>query len=116
MPALSLLAVGVRVAVQVIPPSLVLRLLRLPLATVKSAISRPLTASSKVMVTVAVSPTFRLLSLSEMLADGRTPSTTRALLAPREPAAPGAARVRIASWPAAPLIVPPLRVSAVVAA
>ncbi|MDT4838233.1 hypothetical protein FQZ97_719850 [compost metagenome] len=116
MPALRLSAVGVRVAVQVMPPSLELRLLRVPLATVKSAISRPLTASSKVMVTVLVSPAARAVSVSVMVAVGRTPSTTRSLLAPREPAAPGAARVRMASWLAAPLIVPPLRVSAVVAA
>ncbi|MCY1397412.1 hypothetical protein D9M71_124140 [compost metagenome] len=71
MPALSLLAVGVRVAVQVIPPSLVLRLLSTPLATVKSAISRPLTASLKVMVTVLVSPAASALSATVMVAVGR---------------------------------------------
>ena len=51
-----MLAVGFRVAVQV-TPSLLLRLLRLPFATVKSPISSPVTASLKVMMTVELSPT-----------------------------------------------------------
>ncbi|MWV13176.1 hypothetical protein F3I62_13800, partial [Pseudomonas sp. R-28-1W-6] len=44
-------ALGVRVAVQVMPPSLLLTALRLPLVTVRSALLKPLTASLKVMVT-----------------------------------------------------------------
>lgn len=40
------------------------------------------------------------------------PSITRAALAPREPMAPGAGRVRVASLPAASLLVPPLRARA----
>ena len=47
---------GVRVLVQVMPPSLELRLDKLPLATVKSPVVKPVTASLKVSVTVAVSP------------------------------------------------------------
>ena len=90
---------GVNVAVQVIPPSLLVRLLRAPLATLKSAVLKPLTASLNVTVTVAVSPIRRAVSLRVMLvAVGRTPSTTSALLAPREPAAPGVGRVRLADW------------------
>ncbi|MNG23978.1 hypothetical protein D3C84_1086480 [compost metagenome] len=66
-----MLAVGVRVAVQVMPPSPLLRLLRAPLATVKSPMARPLTASLKVIVTVLVSPTARAVSATTMLAVGR---------------------------------------------
>ena len=42
-------------------------------------------------------------------------SITNALLLPNEFAAPGAAKVRVALLPAASLIVPPLRVNALVA-
>ncbi|MNE54633.1 hypothetical protein D3C80_1494250 [compost metagenome] len=66
-----MLSVGVRVAVQVIPPSPLLRLLRAPLATVKSPMARPLTASLKVIVTVLVSPAARAASATTMLAVGR---------------------------------------------
>ena len=45
------LAVGVKVAVQVMPPSLLLTALSVPLATVRSALVKPVTASLKVMVT-----------------------------------------------------------------
>ncbi len=115
--ASAMLALGVKVAVQVRPPSLVLSPLRLPLATLKSAMSRPLTCSLKVTVTVAVSPIRRLVSLRVMLvAAGRTPSTTRSLLAPREPAPPGVGRVRTAFWLAASWMVPPLRLRAEVEA
>ncbi|MNF88145.1 hypothetical protein D3C84_706320 [compost metagenome] len=67
----STLAVGIRVAVQVIPPSPLLRLLRTPLATVKSPMARPLTASLKVIVTVLVSPAASAVSATTMLAVGR---------------------------------------------
>ena len=65
------LALGVRVAVQVMPPSLLARLLRPPLATLKSAAVKPLTASLNVTVTVAVSPIRRAVSATTMLAVGR---------------------------------------------
>ncbi len=65
-------AVGVRVAVQVMPPSLLLIALRVALATVRSALLKPLTVSEKVMVTSEVSPAVRLLSAIRMLAVGRT--------------------------------------------
>ncbi|MNE68225.1 hypothetical protein D3C80_1638770 [compost metagenome] len=71
MPALRLSAVGVRVAVQVMPPSVDTRLLSTPFCTVKSVRSNPLTASSKVMVTVLVSPTARAVSATTMVAVGR---------------------------------------------
>src|SRR3546814_2158588 len=48
------LAVGVSVAVQVTPPSLLARPLNAPLASAKSAVVRPLTASLKVIVTSEV--------------------------------------------------------------
>ncbi|MNG34359.1 hypothetical protein D3C84_1208220 [compost metagenome] len=64
-------AVGVRVAVQVMPPSPLERPLSAPLATVKSPMARPLTASLKVMVTVLVSPATRAVSATTMLAVGR---------------------------------------------
>ncbi|MCY1559720.1 hypothetical protein D9M68_967820 [compost metagenome] len=64
-------AVGVRVAVQVIPPSADTRLLSVPLATVKSDRVRPFTASLKVMVTVLVSPTARAVSATVMVTVGR---------------------------------------------
>ncbi|MNR66991.1 hypothetical protein D3C85_1907530 [compost metagenome] len=66
-----MLAVGVRVAVQVMPPSPLLRLLRAPLATVKSPMASPVTASLKVMVTVLVSPAASAVSATTMLAVGR---------------------------------------------
>ena len=61
------LAVGVSVAVQVMPPSPVLRLLSEALAALRSAEVKPVTASVKVNVTVAVSPIFNLVSLMVML-------------------------------------------------
>ncbi|MCY1426662.1 hypothetical protein D9M71_424850 [compost metagenome] len=74
LPALSMLLVGVRVAVQVMPPSEELRLLRTPLATVKSLMSRPVTTSLKVMVTLVVSPAARVVSATTIMAVGRTVS------------------------------------------
>ncbi|MNJ58502.1 hypothetical protein D3C77_541350 [compost metagenome] len=67
-------AVGVRVAVQVMPPSALLKPLNTPLATVKSAVVNPVTASLKVMVTVDVSPMVSEVSATTMLAVGRTVS------------------------------------------
>ena len=48
--------VGVNVAVQVTPPSLLLTAVNVPLAIVRSALVKPVTASQKVMVTSEVSP------------------------------------------------------------
>ena len=69
------LNVGVNVAVQVMPPSLLLTLLRLPLATLRSLLSKPVTASLKVMVANEVSPGRRSLSLMTIVAVGRWLST-----------------------------------------
>ncbi|MCY1244592.1 hypothetical protein D9M71_124150 [compost metagenome] len=74
LPVLVVPDVGVRVAVQVMPPSLELRLLSTPLATVKSAVVRPVTASLKVMVTVLVSPAAKAVSATVMVAVGRAVS------------------------------------------
>ena len=57
------LAVGVRVALQVMPPSPLLRLERVALGASRSALEKPVITSVKVKVTVAVSPIFRALSL-----------------------------------------------------
>src|SRR4051812_40930830 len=48
------LAVGVIVAVQVMPPSIELTALKVPLAMVKFALVKPVTASLKVMLTSKV--------------------------------------------------------------
>ena len=71
------LTLGVSVAVQVRPPSLLLRLVRAPLATVTSAVVKPVTASVKAKVTVAVSPILSAVSEIEMADSrlGRTVST-----------------------------------------
>ena len=70
------LTVGVKVAVQVTPPSLDDTLLSVPLAMVRSALVKPLTASLKVMVTPEVSPALRALSATTMVAVGTWVSTT----------------------------------------
>ena len=67
-------AVGVKVAVQVVPPSLLLTALRVPLLTARSALLKPETGSLKVMVTSEVSPTDRLASATTMVALGRAVS------------------------------------------
>ncbi len=68
----STLLDGVNVAVQVIPPSLLLTVLSVPLAMLKSALVKPLTASLKVMVTRLVSPTAKAVSATTMVAVGST--------------------------------------------
>ncbi|MNP46661.1 hypothetical protein D3C76_1406740 [compost metagenome] len=57
--AILTLAVGVSIAVQVLPPSLLLRSDKVPLAMLMSDKSKPRTASLKVMVTCEVWPTPR---------------------------------------------------------
>ena len=69
-----MLAVGVKVVVHVMPPSLELTALKVPLAMVRSALVKPVTASLKVIVTSDVSPIVRLLSATTMLAVGLTVS------------------------------------------
>ncbi|MNN16037.1 hypothetical protein D3C81_1291620 [compost metagenome] len=68
--------VGVNVAVQVMPPSLDETLLSVPLATLRSELSKPVTASLKVIVTSAVSPGRRSVSLMTIVAVGRWLSIT----------------------------------------
>ncbi len=66
--------VGVKVPVQVMPPSLVVMLLRVPLATVKSLLSKLATASENVSVTRDVSPAFKAVSATTIVAVGRAVS------------------------------------------
>ena len=75
--AAVVLALGVSVAVQVMPPSLLLRLESEALGALKSAMVKPVTASAKVKVSVAVSPMRRAVSLIVMAeaSVGRTVST-----------------------------------------
>jgi hypothetical protein len=73
------LAVGVKVAVQVMPPSLLVRFDSVPLATLRSDRSKPVTASLKVMVTVVVSPMPRRLSATTMVAVGSAVSMAKLL-------------------------------------
>ena len=70
----SILLVGVKVAVQVMPPSLLLTALRVPFSTVMSALAKPVTASLKVKVTRLVSPTRKAVSAMAMLTVGATVS------------------------------------------
>ncbi|MNZ89063.1 hypothetical protein D3C78_1079670 [compost metagenome] len=65
-----MLAVGVSVAVQVLPPSLLLRALKVPLATVRSLLVKPLTASEKVIVTWLVWPIPSSVLATTMVAVG----------------------------------------------
>jgi len=85
------------------------------LARAKSSVDTPLTGSLKVTlklteVSVEAAPPAGAMALTT----GAAPSMTRALFAPSELAAPGTGRVRVAVLPAASLMVPPLRASAVV--
>ncbi len=59
-------AVGVNVAVQVMPPSIEPTAPRVPLAIVRSVLSKPVTASENVKVTRVVSPTDRAESATTM--------------------------------------------------
>ncbi len=76
--------VGVSVAVQVVPPSLELTELSVPLATVMSALVKPLTASLKVKVTPDVSPTLSAASATttETVGTGITASSINRLFMP----------------------------------
>ena len=63
-------AVGARVAVQVIPPSVDETVVRVALAMVRSSFAKPVTASEKVKVTKDVSPILRVVSVTMMAAVG----------------------------------------------
>ena len=67
---------GVKVAVQVLPPSAVATAESVPPCTVKSALLKPLTTSLKVMVTAAVSPALSVDLSNAMVALGARVSTT----------------------------------------
>ena len=68
------LALGVNVPVQVIPPSLLVTALNVPLATLRSALVKPVTASLNVNVTSDVSPIFSAGLATTMVAVGRAVS------------------------------------------
>ncbi len=68
------LTVGVKVAVQVMPPLELLTALKVPFAIVRSALVKPVTASLKVIVTSEVSPAVNELSATTIEAVGRTES------------------------------------------
>jgi hypothetical protein len=56
------------------PPSLLLTALSVPLATLRSALVKPVTASLKVMVTPEVSPAASAVSATTRVAVGRAVS------------------------------------------
>ena len=73
---LSKLTVGVKVPVQVTPPLELASVVKVPLATVTSLLSKPVTASENVMVTSDVSPALRASSAIVIeTTDGATVST-----------------------------------------
>ena len=65
------LAVGVKVAVQVMPPFTEATAVSAPLAIVRSALVKPVTASLKVIVTSDVSPAFSAVAVTTIVAVGR---------------------------------------------
>ena len=69
------LVVGVKVPVQVRPPSLLLTVLKVPLSTVMSALAKPVTASLKVKVTKLVSPARNAVSAMVIATVGARVST-----------------------------------------
>ncbi len=71
----EMLALGVNVAVQVTPPSVLARVLSVPLLMVRSELSNPLTAELKVTVTNDVSPMLNVVSAITMVAVGTLVST-----------------------------------------
>ena len=71
----SLIALlGVNVAPQVMPPSLLLTALKVPLVIVRSALLKPVTASLNVIVTWEESPIFSAGLATTMVAEGNTVS------------------------------------------
>ena len=83
----------------------------------KSEVLTPVTFSEKVTKNCAEVPLIVALPVLVMLSTvGTVVLMAISLLAPKEFAAPGAARVKVASFPAASLMVPAARDSAVVLA
>ena len=74
----SIVDVGVKIAVQVKPPLVLVTALNVPFALVnkRSSLVKPLTTSLNVMVTKAVSPIFNAVSDTVMVAVGAKVSTT----------------------------------------
>ncbi|MNY40530.1 hypothetical protein D3C86_1752800 [compost metagenome] len=70
-----MLAVGVKVPVQVLPPSLLARLVNSPLVTLRSDKSKSLTASLNVKVTSVVWPMPRFGLATTMVTVGRVASS-----------------------------------------
>jgi hypothetical protein len=83
---------------------------------VKSSVEILLTDSSKVTAKSMLAALAAGEPLGAMLVTlGTTPSIARSLFAPRELAAPGEARVKVAGLVAASKMVPPFKVSELVA-
>ena len=86
----------------------------MPLVTDKSPITNPVPDSEKVIV-IGIGEVPVGLDAEDVIETvGAVVSMIIALLAPRDPAAPGLARVQVALFNAASLIVPPLRAREVV--
>ena len=83
-----------------------------PPVTVRSPCAKSVDASVRLIVNVAVSPTFNEETSEAIVIVGAVVSITKALLSAKEPEAPGDAKVRVALFPAASLIVPLFNVSA----
>ena len=80
-----------------------------PVSRVNCGVPLTVTASVNVTVIAATSPIFNVPSeVVEVTLEtvGTTPSITNALLAPRDPEAPGDAKVKVALFPVASFIVP----------
>ena len=90
----SRFVVGVKVPVQVLPSSAEASVLRVPPATVRSALAKPLTFSLKVIVTRLLSPAWSALSASTMLAVGALVSMVIEGVVPVPPVLPAASVYR----------------------
>ena len=91
----------------------------MPWATLRSAVVKPVTGSLKVMVTVLVSPALSAVSLTTMVAVGRTVSTVMAMAlsgsVPSALALPAASeKVALATWMEAPVVLLALGVNVAV--
>ena len=96
--ASSVFPEGVNVAVKVIPPSKELTTERVPFEMVRSAFVNPVTASEKVMVTVAVSPNLNAESSKTTVTVGRLVSIVKlAELVVPEPLFPAASTIPVLS-------------------
>ena len=84
------LAVGVKLAIQVQPPSIAVTADSVPLAIVKSALVKPVTISLKVIVTAELSPAISAVSATTMLAVGRSVSILIVGVVPAPPVLPAA--------------------------